>query len=117
MRELNLDRIREMFWLFGFVLPIEGAQNKEAIKATFGHALEEFLPDLMIMLAQYCQRNPELFDMYLTFIQESILYMRNETDKHPEVEVPREEYEKFMMIQLGKYRLFKKGLEEKEKNG
>jgi len=115
MRELDLDRIREMFWLFGFVLPISGDTNKEAIKATFGHALEEFLPDLMIVLAQYCQRNPEEFDMYLTFIQEAILYMRKESNKHPEVETPREEYEKFMMIQLGKYRQFKK--QQEEKNG
>ncbi len=107
MRELDLDRIREMFWLFGFVLPIEGASNKEAIKATFGHALEEFLPDLMIVLAQYCQRNPELFDMYLTFIQEAILYMRKETNKHPEVEMPFEEYRKKMLIQLGRQKELK----------
>lgn len=111
---LDSNRIREMFWLFGLVLPIDSIQNKEAIKVTFGHALEEFLPDLMIVLAQYCQRNPEKFEMYLDFINDAVSYMKSETNKHPEVEMPRDEYEKFMMIQLGRYKEFKQKIIEKK---
>lgn len=107
MRELDLDRIREMFWLFGMVLPINGIQEKEAIKATLGHGIEEFLPDLMILLAGYCQRQPELFDSYLTFIEEAIKYMRKESNKHPKTEYDFEQYRKKMLVNLGRQKELK----------
>ena len=87
-----------MFWLFGMVLPLEGAQNKEVIKNTFGHGIEEIIPDLMIILSQYCERNPEQFESYLQFFIEAIAYMTEETNKHPEIDMDYEEYQRAMKI-------------------
>jgi len=99
----NIKRIREMWWLFGMILPIDSESNKEAIKVALGHGLEEIIPDLMIVISQYAERNPEDFEMYCQFVIESIAYMRTETDKHPVIDIPRKEYEQEMLIQLGRF--------------
>lgn len=101
-------RVDEMWWLFGFVLPVEGVDNKEMIKNTLGHGLEQIIPEVMPVLAQYCEKDLEKFEMYLDFISQAIKYMKGETDSHPEVDVDRSEYEKFMQIQLGTYKNPKK---------
>jgi len=101
---LDIKRIREMFWLFGMILPMEGASNKEAIKATLGHGLEEIIPDVMILLSQYCERNPEEFESYMQFMIEALAYMRDERENHPAIEgTTFEDYKDSMLIQLGRY--------------
>ena len=100
---LDIKKIREMFWLFGMILPIQD-ENKEAIKATLGHGLEEVIPDLMIVISQYCERNPEEFESYMQFLIEALAYMRNERKDHPAVEgTTFEDYKESMFIQLGRY--------------
>ena len=111
---LNIERIREMWWLFGFVLPINDDSNKEAIKVALGHGLEEILPDIMVIVSQYAERNPEEFESYCEFIVEALAYMREERDKHPATDTPQKEYEELMKIQLGRYtKSEKKKTEEK----
>jgi len=101
---LDIKKIREMFWLFGMILPIEGDENKEVIKATFGHGLEEIIPDIMVLISQYAERNPEEFESYVEFIKEALDYMRGDRTDHPAVEgVSYEEYKTQMAIQLGRY--------------
>jgi len=101
---LDIKKIREMFWLFGMVLPLEGAENKEVIKATLGHGLEEIIPDIMVLISQYAERNPEEFESYMEFIKEALDYMRNEREDHPAVEgTTYEDYKQTMLINLGRY--------------
>ena len=109
---LDTERIREMFWMLGIILPIEGTQNKAAIESMLGHNLSEVLPDLMQGIAQLCMAYPDQFDGYLKFFQEAIAYMRKERDEKPTIDYSQSRYnkfelERFMAIQLGKYREFK----------
>ena len=78
---LDIRKIREMWWLFGFILPIQTDQHKEAIKLALGHGLDEIIPDLMVVISQYAERNPEEFEMYCEFIVEALDYMRNKRKK------------------------------------
>ncbi len=101
---LQIEKIREMWWLFGMILPLEGAQNKEAIKVALGHGLEEIIPDLMVVISQYAERNPEEFEMFCEFIVEALDYMRGERKNHPALDnINYEEYRESMMIQLGRF--------------
>lgn len=100
---LDIKRIREMWWLFGYVLPLDTETHKEAIKLALGHGLEEIIPDLMIVVSQYAERNPEDFEMYCEFVVEALQYMRGETNKHPVTDTPRKEYEREMLFNLGRY--------------
>lgn len=101
---LIIERIREMWWLFGMILPLEGASNKEAIKVALGHGLEEIIPDMMIVISQYAERDPEGFEMFCEFIVEALDYMRGNRNKHPALDnINFEEYVESMQIQLGRY--------------
>ncbi len=93
------------------ILPIHNIENKKTINVAIGADIAELIPDIMQVLAQYCMKDLEAFDGYLEFIQESIDYMRGETDKLPDVDYSPEKVKELMSIQLGKYRDYK--LEEK----
>lgn len=101
---LDIVKIREMFWVFGFILPINTEQDKEAIKVALGHGLDEIIPDVMVVLSQYAERNPEEFEMFCEFIVEALEYMRGTRKKHPPLDnITQEEYEQEMNVQLGRY--------------
>lgn len=101
---LNIQKIREMWWLFGFILPIQTDQHKEAIKLALGHGLDEIIPDLMVVISQYAERNPEEFEMYCEFIVEALDYMRDKRKKHPALDgTEQEEYQALMDVQLGRF--------------
>lgn len=86
------------------ILPLEGASNKEAIKVALGHGLEEIIPDMMIVISQYAERDPESFEMFCEFIVEALDYMRGKRNKHPSLDnINFEEYVESMQIQLGRY--------------
>lgn len=101
---LNIKKIREMFWVFGYILPINTEEHKEAIKVALGHGLEEIIPDLMIVLSQYAERSPEDFEMFCEFIVEALAYMRDKRKKHPLLDnITQEEYQQEMEVQIGRF--------------
>jgi len=101
---LDESRVRECFWLFANTLPIGENQTKALIQ-TFGEDISKMLPELFEKLGRICRTYPEEFEGYLEFIQQSISYMRGESDKTPDVNT--EDYEKMiqiMRIQLGEWK-------------
>jgi len=101
---LIISRIREMFWLFGAIIPVDSMSNKETIKASFGHGLEEIIPDFMIVLSQFAEKYPEDFEMFMQFFVEALGYMRGDREKHPAIEgMTEDDYRQEMLIQLGRY--------------
>jgi len=97
------NRVSEIFWLFGNILPIGKNQTKKLVEA-FGEDVSKILPELFGKLGKIVHTYPEEFNGYLEFIVQAIAYMRGETDNYPDIDVS--DYEKMiqsMRIQLGSF--------------
>ncbi len=88
---LDDKRVREMWWLFARILPID-----EKAGELFGVKFAQLLPETCTTLGNECAKNLETFDMYLDFIVQSINYMRKETDDQPNIDYNQEEIQKQM---------------------
>lgn len=97
------DRVRECFWLFGLTLPISKSYT-EKLTLAFGSDVAKAIPEMMGIVEKLCMNNKEDFDGYLTFIEESIDYMRGYRDNLPQVELPYEEYQEYMHKSLEKHK-------------
>jgi len=84
MTELIKSRVDEMFYLFSKVLPIYGEKAKS--DKIFGIEFLQLVPDLSLTISDLCKKDLEFFDMYLTFMQEAIDYMRGVSNDQPEVD-------------------------------
>jgi len=97
------NRVSEIFWLFGNILPIGKNQTQKLVQV-FGEDVSKALPELFSKLGKVVHTYPEEFNGYLEFILQSIKYMRGETDNYPDIDVS--DYEKMlekMRIQLGSF--------------
>jgi len=97
------NRVSEIFWLFGNILPIGKNQTQKLVQV-FGEDVSKALPELFSKLGKVIHTYPEEFNGYLEFILQSIKYMRGETDNYPDIDVS--DYEKMlekMRIQLGTF--------------
>jgi len=88
-------RVDECFWLLSMILPI-GADQRKNVEIAFGEDLSKALPKLFEGISKVCQQYPEDFDGYLTFVQQSIDYMRGYSDKRPEIDT--EDYDKMILV-------------------
>jgi hypothetical protein len=84
LTELIKSRVDEIFYLFSKVLPIYGDKAKS--DKIFGIEFLQLVPDLCLTVSNLCKKDLEFFDMYLTFFQESIDYMRGVSNDLPDVD-------------------------------
>ncbi len=94
---LDDKRVKEMWWLFARILPID-----EKAGELFGVKFAQVLPETCVTLAHECGRNLETFDMYLIFIEQAIKYMRKETDEQPNIDYNQDELTKQMRESLAR---------------
>lgn len=106
-------RLREMFWLFGRVLPIDESHSA-AITAMFGSDGKELIAGVMQMIAEWCRANPEVAEGYFDFIKEAIDYAEKKTDEMPQVDGEGDRLKQLMTIQLGYWTQDKKELKKKK---
>ncbi len=102
MSELDPSRVKEMFWLFSKVLPIEKEQIKNCEKV-FGTDLTKLIPDLSLTLASQCGKYLEDFNGYLEFIKQATAYMRNESNEQPDIDYDPEELKKHISDQVTEF--------------
>jgi len=95
------SRVKECFWLFGLILPIN-AQYKEKMTAAFGEDVAKIIPEILQTIATICNNNPDAFAGYLEFIGQSYDYCRGYSDNLPQVELDGAEYQEFIQKQLQK---------------
>ena len=94
---LDDKRVHEMWWLFARILPID-----EKAGELFGVKFAQLLPETCTTLSHECRKNLETFDMYLTFIDQAIKYMRNETNDQPNIDYNQDELTKQMRESLAR---------------
>ena len=102
MSELDPQRVREMFWLFSKVLPLDN-KDKAHASEIFGVKFTELIPDLALTLGSQCSKYLEDFNGYLEFIQQAIEYMRGQTNIQPEIDYDNEELKKHMIASLTEF--------------
>ncbi len=86
-----------MFQLFSKILPIKGSKTQEkAIQKSFGMSLEDFIFVILHDLAEGAikKENQEKSEGILDWICEAILYMKNERDDYPEMNIDYTEQKK-----------------------
>jgi len=103
---LDSQKVKEMFWLFSKVLPLDESKSKQQINSIFGKEFSNLIPDLALSIGDLGSKNLEILDLYLDFIVDAIQYMRNEKSDLPDMDDP--DY----LVKLE----MKKALEEFEKN-
>jgi len=97
--ELDPKRIRDMFWLFTKVIPF---QQNEASKI-FGIDFVKLIPDLSLVLANQCIKNPDDFNGYLEFIKQATDYIRGDSDEIPNIGESNEILEKVMQQSIKEF--------------
>lgn len=97
------SRVKECFWLFSLTLPISKSYQKK-MSAVLGDDIVKIIPQLLQVIADICNKNPEEFAGYLEFVGECYDYMRGYRDNIPQVELEGEAYQEFMQEQLKKQR-------------
>ena len=102
MSELDPQRVREMFWLFSKVLPLD-TKDKAHASEIFGVQFTKLIPDLALTLGSQCSKYLEDFNGYLEFIQQAIEYMRGQTKIQPEIDYDNEELKKHMIASLTEF--------------
>jgi hypothetical protein len=86
VNDLIPDRVDEMFFLWGNILPIYSETNKAALEGLMGAGLADVIPQIMKQLSQLCMDYPDDFNGYLEFIKEAIDYMRGDSNNSPAVD-------------------------------
>jgi len=102
MSELDPKRVREMFWLFSKVLPLDNT-GKDHASQIFGIEFTKLIPDLALTMGSQCAKYLEEFNGYCEFIIEAIEYMRNETNEQPNIDYDNEELKKHMIASLTEF--------------
>jgi len=97
--DLDPQRVREMFWLFSKVLPLDNTSKAQASEI-FGVSFTKLIPELALTLGSECAKYLEDFNGYCEFIIQAIQYMRNETNTQPEIDFDNEELKKHMKASL-----------------
>ncbi len=94
---LDNKRVREMWWLFARILPID-----EKAGELFGVKFAKILPETCVTIGNESANNLETFDMYLIFIEQAIKYMRKETNEQPQIDYNQDEISKQMRESLAR---------------
>lgn len=88
---LNSERVQEMMALFATVLPRTGDTKQNAVlEKRFGMSVDEFVRLTLMQLALdivKTDENKEIAEGYFNFISDAILYMKEERDDYPEIEI------------------------------